>query len=71
MKQSAILHAAGPNGGGVMRGDSVAAVWPTLEVIRDIYSEASRGVVLTWVALWDAKVALRADAYEHIAINIG
>ena len=34
-KQSAILHAAGPNGGGIMRGDSVAAIWPTLEVIRD------------------------------------
>ena len=29
MKQSAILHAAGPNGG-AMRGDSVAAMWPTL-----------------------------------------
>ena len=39
-KQSAILHAAGPNGG-TMRGDSVAAMWPTLEVIRDIYSQAS------------------------------
>ena len=33
-----ILHAAGPNGGGAsLRGDSVAAVWPTLEIIRDIY----------------------------------
>ena len=28
MKQSAILHAAGPNGGGTLRGDSVAALWP-------------------------------------------
>ena len=70
MKQSAILHGAGPNGGGVMRGDSVAAMWPTLEIIRDIYSQASQGVVLTWVSLWDAKVALRPDAYEHIAIQI-
>ena len=51
-----LFHLAGPNGG-AMRGDSVAAVWPTLEVIRDIYSKASQGVVLTWVALWDAKVA--------------
>ena len=33
-----IYHAMGPNGGGVMRGDSVAAMWPTLEVVRDIYS---------------------------------
>ena len=41
---------AGANGGGTMRGDSVAAMWPTLEVIRDIYTQASQGVVLTWVA---------------------
>ena len=70
MKQSAILHAAGAVGG-AMRGDSVAAVWPTLEIIRDIYSKASQGVVLTWVALWDAEVAFRSAAYKHIAINIG
>ena len=69
MKQSAILHAAGPNGG-AMRGDSVAAMWPTLEVIRDIYSQASQGVVLTWVALWDAKVAFRASAYAQVDIQI-
>ena len=69
MKQSSILHAAGPNGGGIMRGDSVAAMWPTLEVIRDIYSQASQGVVLTWVTLWDAHTAFRADAYKHIAIQ--
>ena len=38
-----IFHAAGPNGGGAnLRGDSVAAVWPTLEIIRDIYTKASR-----------------------------
>ena len=64
------LHAAGPNGGGIMRGDSVAAVWPTLEVIRDIYSKASQGVVLTWVSLWDAYAALRAGAYRLVAIKI-
>ena len=65
-----LFHLAGPNGGGVMRGDSVAAMWPTLEVIRDIYSKASQGVVLTWVALWDAKVAFRASAYQRIAFKI-
>ena len=69
MKQFAILHSAGPNGG-AMRGDSVAAVWPTLEVIRDIYSQASQGVVLTWVALWDAHTAFREDAYEQIAVQV-
>lgn len=70
MKQSAILHAAGPNGGGMMRGDSVAAMWPTLEIVRDIYSQSSQGVVLTWITLWDAKVALRSDAYKLIGIQI-
>ena len=65
-----LFHLAGSNGGGVMRGDSVAAMWPTLEVIRDIYTQASQGVVLTWVALWDAKVAFRADAYYRAAFKI-
>ena len=65
-----LFHLAGQNGGGVMRGDSVAAVWPTLEVIRDIYTKASQGVVLTWVALWDAKVAFRSDAYARLAFKI-
>ena len=69
MKQSAILHAAGPNGG-TMRGDSVAAMWPSLEIIRDIYSQASQGVVLTWVALWDAHTAFRASAYAQRDIQI-
>ena len=36
-KQPAILHASGPNGG-AMRGDSVAAMWPTLEIIREIFT---------------------------------
>ena len=70
MVQQAILHASGPNGG-AMRGDSVAAMWPTLEIVRDIYSKASQGIVLTWVGLWDAKVALRADAYKLRGIHIG
>ena len=70
MKQSAILHAGGPNGGGVMRGDSVAAMWPTFEIIRDIYSKASQGVVLTWVTLWDAEVAFRAAAYKQVDIQV-
>ena len=65
-----LFHLAGPNGGGIMRGDSVAAVWPTLEIIRDIYSKASQGVVLTWVALWDAKVSFRSAAYVRVAFDI-
>ena len=66
-----IFHSAGPNGGGgAMRGDSVAAVWPTLEVIRDIYSQASVGVRLTWVALWDLQAAFRASAYRRVAFRL-
>lgn len=65
-----IFHLAGPNGGGVMRGDSVACMWPSLEIVRDIYSKASQGVVLTWVALWDAKVAFRTAAYQRVAFKI-
>ena len=66
-----IFHAAGPNGGGAsLRGDSVAAMWPTLEVIRDIYSQASTGVVLTWVSLWDAETAFRSAAYKRVAFKL-
>lgn len=65
-----LYHAAGPNGGGAMRGDSVAAMWPTLEVIRDIYSQASQGVTLTWVSLWDAAVAFRPAAYSRVAFQL-
>ena len=64
------LHAASANGGGMMRGDSVAALWPTLEIIRDIYTKASQGVVLTWVSLWDAYAALRPASYKRIAFDI-
>ena len=65
-----IIHAAGPNGGGIMRGDSVAAMWPTLEVIRDIYTNASTGVMLTWVTLWDAQTAFRSAAYRRLSFKI-
>ena len=66
-----IYHSAGPNGGGAsLRGDSVAAMWPTLGVIRDIYSQASVGVVLTWVTLWDAETAFRGAAYQRTAFRL-
>ena len=65
-----LYHLAGPNGG-AMRGDSVAAMWSgSLEIIRDPYTKASQGIVLTWVALWDAKVAFRAAAYARKAFKI-
>ena len=66
-----ILHAAGPNGGGAnLRGDSIAAIFSTLEVIRDVYSQASVGVVLTWVTLWDAQTAFRSAAYKRVAFQL-
>ena len=64
-----IFHASGPNGG-AMRGDSVAALWPTLEIVRDIYTQASQGVVLTWITLWDAETAFRAAAYKRVAFKV-
>ena len=66
VQNGGILH----GGDDAMRGDSVAAVWPTLEVIRDIYSQASTGVVLTWVTLWDAQTAFRTAAYKRVAFQL-
>ena len=63
-----IFHLGGPNGG-AMRGDSVAGIWPTLEIIRDIYSQASIGVVLTTVMLWDLEAAFRAAAYDRLSFR--
>ena len=66
-----IFHLSGPNGGGIMRGDSVAALWSSLEIIRDVYSKASQGgVILTWLALWDLRAAFRASAYSRQAFKI-
>ena len=64
-----LYHAQGPNGG-AMRGDSIAAVWPTLEIVRDIYSQASQGVVLTWVSLWDLEAAFRSAAYKRVSFKL-
>ena len=60
-----IYHAAGPMG--EMRGDSIAAIWPTLELVRDIYSKSSQGVILTWVTLWDLEAAFRSAAYQRVS----
>ena len=62
-----ILHA----GRDAMRGDSIAAMWPALELIRDIYTRADQGgVVLTWISLWDAYTAFRAAAYKRVAFKL-
>ena len=66
-----LYHLSGPNGGGVMRGDSVAGVWPTIELIRDDYSMADEGAIkITWIMLWDFRAAFRAAAYQRLAFKI-
>lgn len=62
-----ILHAGG---GGVERGDSIGAVWPSVEMIRDPYGGATSGLVrLTLVMLWDAYVGFRSGAYKRVAFK--
>ena len=47
------------------RGDSVAAVWPAIELIRDPYTKAaSSKTIITAVALWDLYSGFRSDAYN-------
>ena len=65
-----LYHSAGPNGGGAMRGDSVGALWPSLEIVVDRFSKASQGVILTFIMLWDLKVALRSAAYSRQAFQL-
>ena len=63
-----ILHAGNDAG----RGDSIAAVWPAMELIRDPYTDAASGRVrLTIHALWDAYLAFRSAAYVRVAFKLG
>lgn len=65
--QTALYH----GGRDAMRGDSVAAMWPTLEVIRDVYTRAAEGeIILTWIVLWDARTAFRSGAYRRAAYQL-
>ena len=64
--QAALLH----GGAEAARGDTVAAVWPGVELIRDPYTNAGAGVRLTWLVLWDASVAFRAAAYKRVAFKL-
>ena len=62
-----LLH----SGADAMRGDSIAAVWPAMEIIRDPYSAAASGIVsLTWISLWDAYTAFRAAAYKRVSLKL-
>ena len=47
------------------RGDSIAAVWPSVEIIRDPYSLASSSkTLITSTLLWDAHCGFRSGAYD-------
>ena len=53
------------------RGDSIAAVWGSVELIRDPYSAASSGGVnLTAIQLWDCYAGFRAAAYSRAALKL-
>ena len=66
-----LFHLAGPNGGGPMRGDSVGALFNGgPELVRDRYTKASIGILLTLILTWDLKVAFRPEAYSRQAFKI-
>ena len=68
--QDSLIHSRGSDSA-EMRGDSVAAMWPSLELIRDIYTKAGEGqVILTWTALWDAETAYRSGAYQRVKFKL-
>ena len=68
--QDCLIHSRGSDSG-EMRGDSVAAMWPALELVKDIYTKAGEGqVILTWTALWDAETAYRSGAYQRVKFKL-
>lgn len=65
--QKGYVHA----GRDMSRGDSVAAVWPAIELIRDPYTKAaSSKTVITSVMLWDLFAAFRSDAYKGLKAKL-
>lgn len=63
-----LLHAGG---GGTERGDSIAAMWPAMEIIRDPYTDAASGRTrLTLVILWNLYAAFRTAAYARVAFKL-
>ena len=53
------------------RGDSIAAIWGSVELIRDPYTAASSGgVSLTALTLWDCYAAFRSAAYSRAALKL-
>ena len=65
--QKGYIHA----GRDMARGDSVAAVWPAIELIRDPYTLASASkTIITSVMLWDLYAGFRADAYKGLKAKL-
>ena len=65
--QQYFLHA----GMDTSRGDSIAAMWPGVEVIRDNITGHQAGLVkLNWTVLWDCKMAHREGAYKRAFLKI-
>lgn len=65
--QKGYVHA----GRDMSRGDSIAAVWPAMELIRDPYSKAGESkTIITAVALWDLWSGFRSNAYKGIKAKL-
>ena len=65
--QKGYVHA----GRDLARGDSVAAVWPAIELIRDPYTKAkSSKTLITSVMLWDLFAAFRPSAYKGLKAKL-
>ena len=65
--QKGYIHA----GRDMARGDSIAAIWPAMEIIRDPFSKAaSSKTVLTSVLLWDCFTAFRSAAYAGLKAKL-
>lgn len=66
IQNSNILH----SGMDANRGDSIAAIWPSITAVRDQYTSAATGLVhLTMILLWDLYAALR-PAYRRFSTKI-
>ena len=65
--QKGYIHA----GRDMARGDSIAAVWPAIELIRDPYTKAaSSKTIITAVMLWDLYAGFRSAAYKGIKAKL-
>ena len=65
--QKGYIHA----GRDMARGDSVAGLWPAIELIRDPYTKAaSSKTIITSVMLWDLYAGFRSAAYAGLKAKL-